>query len=247
MKPLYVLIRDTLKRDIHSQKYQVGSLIPSERELAEKYQVTRATVQKAIAQLEQEGLVKKIVGKGTYVNRAVSQPTYLLNPGGEGSSLGVTHELRGKVTITSRLIYHVHQPAGELLNSQFGVPENEPVHAIRRVRLFDNVPVMIEDSYIPLAIVSDIDDEILQNHSLYAFIEQNCGQKIGGSDALVSASLFDKEMAVLLEITANSPMLHIKESTWLEDGTVFNYSWSYNRGDLFRMRSRKSLFPKKLG
>ncbi len=247
MKPLYILIRDTLKRDIHSQKYPVGALIPSERELAEKYQVTRATVQKAIAQLEQDGLVKKIVGKGTFVSRAFPQPVYLLNPSGEGSSLGVTHELRGKVTITSRLVYHVQQTAGTYLANQFGLPESEPVHGIRRVRLFDGVPVMVEDSYIPLAIVDVIDDDVLQNHSLYAFIEQKCGQKIGGSDALVSASLFDPEMAALLEITAHSPMLHIKESTWLEDGTVFNYSWSYNRGDLFRMRSRKSLFPEKLG
>lgn len=67
MKPVYILIRDTLKSDIQNQKYPVGSLIPSERELAETYQVTRATVQKAIAHMEQEGLVKKVVGKGTYV------------------------------------------------------------------------------------------------------------------------------------------------------------------------------------
>lgn len=243
MKPVYILIRDTLKRDIQNQKYPVGSLIPSERELAETYQVTRATVQKAIAHMEQEGLVKKVVGKGTYVNRAFAPPVYLLNPDGESSALGVTKELSGKVTITSRLIYHVQQPAGEYLANQFGVPENEPVHAIRRVRLFDGTPVLVEDSYIPLAIVDTIDDDVLQNHSLYAFIEQKCQQKIGGTDSMVGASLFDDVMAALLDIPVNSPMLHIKESTWLEDGTVFNYSWSYNRGDIFRMRSRKNLIP----
>lgn len=243
MKPVYVLIRDTLKRDIQNQKYPVGSLIPSERELAETYQVTRATVQKAIAHMEQEGLVKKIVGKGTFVSRAFAPPVYLLNPDGADSALGVTNELSGTVTITSRLIYHVQQTAGAYLASQFGVAEDEPLHAIRRVRLFDGTPVLIEDSYIPLAVVDTIDDDVLQNHSLYAFIEQKCQQKIGGTDSQIGASLFDAEMAALLDIPVNSPMLYIKESTWLEDGTVFNYSWSYNRGDLFRMRSRKVLTP----
>lgn len=243
MKPVYILIRDTLRRDIQNQKYPVGSLIPSERELAETYQVTRATVQKAIAHMEQEGLVKKIVGKGTYVSRTFAPPVYLLNPEGENGTLGVTQELSGKVTITSRLIYHVQQPAGDYLASQFNVSADEPVHAIRRVRLFDGTPVLIEDSYIPLAIVDVIDDDVLQNHSLYAFIEARCQQKIGGTDSLVSANLFDDSMAALLDIPVHSPMLHIKESTWLEDGTVFNYSWSYNRGDLFQMRSRKILTP----
>ncbi|HCL5073761.1 TPA: GntR family transcriptional regulator [Salmonella enterica] len=243
MKPVYVLIRDTLRRDIQNQKYPVGSLIPSERELAETYQVTRATVQKAIAHLEQEGLVKKIVGKGTFVSRTFAQPVYLLNPEGKNSALGVTQELSEKTTITSKLIYHVQQPAGEHLATQFGVSPDEPVHAIRRVRLFDGVPALIEDSYIPLAIVDTIDDDTLENRSLYAFIENACQQKIGGTDSEISANLFNQEMARLLLVPVNSPMLHIKERTWLADGTVFNYSWSYNRGDLFRVHSRKILTP----
>ena len=243
MKPYYILIRDTLRRDIQNQKYPIGSPIPSERELAETYQVTRATVQKAIAQLQQEGLVKKIIGKGTFVCRTFASPVYLLNPEGKSSSLGVTQDLSDKATITSQLIYHVQQPAGHHLTSQFGVSPDEPVHAIRRVRLFDDVPALIEDSYIPLAIVESIDDDTLQNHSLYAYIENVCQQKIGGTDSEVSASLFDAEMARLLHVPVHSPMLHIKESTWLADGTVFNYSWSYNRGDLFHMRSRRILTP----
>ncbi|POT55347.1 GntR family transcriptional regulator [Citrobacter amalonaticus] len=243
MKPVYVLIRDTLKRDIQNQKYPVGSLIPSERELAQTYQVTRATVQKAITHLEQEGLVKKIVGKGTFVSRTFAPPVYLLNPEGKNSALGVTQELSEKATITSQLIYNVRQPAGELLASQFGVNADEPVHAIRRIRLFDGVPALIEDSYIPRSVVAVIDNDTLENHSLYTFIENACQQKIGGTDSEISASLFNQEMARLLRIPVNSPMLHIKERTWLADGTIFNYSWSYNRGDLFRMHSRKILTP----
>ncbi len=241
MKPLYVLIRDTLRRDIQNQKYPVGSLIPSERELADTFGVTRATVQKAITHMEQEGLVKKVIGKGTFVCRTFAAPIYLLNPEGKNSALGVTQELSEKATITSQLIYHVRQPAGDYLASQFGVSPDEPVHAIRRVRLFDDVPALIEDSYIPLAIVATIDDDTLEHHSLYTFIEHACQQKIGGTDSEVTASLFDDEMARLLRVPVNSPMLHIKERTWLADGTVFNYSWSYNRGDLFRMRSHKVL------
>lgn len=241
MKPVYVLIRDTLKRDIQNQKYPIGSPIPSERELADTYQVTRATVQKAIAHLEQEGLIKKIVGKGTFVSRSLALPSYLLNPEGKSSALGVTQELSEEATITSRLIYHAKQAAGEYLSTQFDISIDEPVHAIRRVRLFDGVPALIEDSYIPLAIVETIDDETLEHHSLYRFIENACQQKIGGTDSEISANLFNLEMAKLLRVPVNSPMLHIKERTWLADGTVFNYSWSYNRGDLFRMRSRKIL------
>lgn len=55
MKPYYILIRDTLRRDIQNQKYPIGSPIPSERELAETYRVTRATVQKPLLNCSKRG------------------------------------------------------------------------------------------------------------------------------------------------------------------------------------------------
>ena len=66
-KSKYLEIKDELKNQILSKKYNIGDKISSERELADFYNVTRVTVQKAMNLLEQEGFIERIHGKGMFV------------------------------------------------------------------------------------------------------------------------------------------------------------------------------------
>lgn len=67
MQPKYKLIYQSLKKDILSQKYPIGSTLPSELSLASKYQVSRITTKRALNELEQDKLVARKQGKGTIV------------------------------------------------------------------------------------------------------------------------------------------------------------------------------------
>ena len=70
-KPLYLQVKESLEEDIHSQKYPVGSKLPSEKDLCEMYNVSRITVRQALEQLENKGMIYSIHGKGTFVKAAV--------------------------------------------------------------------------------------------------------------------------------------------------------------------------------
>ena len=101
----------------------------------------------------------------------------------------------------------------------------------------DNIPVLVEDSNIPLKIINKIPKEVLETGSLYEYIEKITDKKITDADSIIEASLFNEELAGLLEIKPGSPMLKISEVTRLEDKRAFNYSYSYNRADIFRIKN----------
>ena len=236
-KSKYLEIKDELKNQILSKKYNIGDKISSERELADFYNVTRVTVQKAMNLLEQEGFIERIHGKGMFVLSNSESNIYILNNEKSDSILGFSREFKNNVKISSKLIKFHTKKAGKRIGKFLGIDENDEIYFIRRVRLMDNIPVLVEDSNIPLKIINKIPKEVLETGSLYEYIEKITDKKITDADSIIEASLFNEELAGLLEIKPGSPMLKISEVTRLEDNRAFNYSYSYNRADIFRIKN----------
>ena len=67
-EPMYIKIHNQIKRDIENKKYKVGERIPAERQLASKFNVSRMTLRQAIKTLEDEGILERRLGSGTYVS-----------------------------------------------------------------------------------------------------------------------------------------------------------------------------------
>ncbi|UHM92377.1 GntR family transcriptional regulator [Rahnella victoriana] len=237
MAARYIDIKNSLKQAILNKEYRVGDKIPSERELAARFEVTRVTLQKAMHMLEQEGFIERIHGKGMFVTKVIEDNVYLLNNGTSDSILGFSREFKDDVKVSSRLISLKTRKAGEYIANQLDINENDDVHYIRRVRLVDNMPVLIEDSYIPCKVIDTIPESVLQHASLYEFIENKTGRKIKFYNSVIEASLFDDTLSALLEIETGLPMLKVSGITKLEDGKTFNYSISYNRADKFKIKN----------
>ncbi|MDF2522884.1 MAG: araR2 [Clostridiales bacterium] len=68
-KPKYQQLKDYLIQTIKTQELHAGEKIPSENELAEKFEISRHTIRQAIGELVNEGWLYRVQGKGTYVNR----------------------------------------------------------------------------------------------------------------------------------------------------------------------------------
>ncbi|MEN4909893.1 GntR family transcriptional regulator [Rahnella bonaserana] len=237
MAARYIDIKNSLKQAILNKEYRVGDKIPSERELAVRFEVTRVTLQKAMHMLEQEGFIERIHGKGMFVTKVIEDNVYLLNNGTSDSILGFSREFKDNVKVSSRLISLKTRKAGEYIASQLDIDENDDVHYIRRVRLVDKIPVLVEDSYIPCTVIDIIPESVLQNGSLYEYIENKTGRKIKFYNSVIEASLFDDTLSALLERESGLPMLKVSGITKLEDGKTFNYSISYNRADKFKIKN----------
>ncbi|KAA1050974.1 GntR family transcriptional regulator [Pseudocitrobacter sp. 73] len=235
----YMEIKEKIKKDILSLKYKKGESIPSERELATVYGVTRVTVQKAMASLVQEGFIERIHGKGMFVLKNTESNIYILNNEKSDSILGFSREFQGRVAVTSLLVDFKQIQADEALAAQLDVVVGDAVWFIRRIRLLDGEAVLIEDSNIPCQVIETIPESVLKEGSLYGYIETFTHKKIKDADSLIEAALFDREQASLLNISPGLPMLKITEVTRLEGGITFNYSISYNRADIFRVKNMR--------
>lgn len=66
-EPMYIKIHNQIKRDVENHVYKVGDRIPAERQLAVKFGVSRMTLRQAIKTLEEEGILERRLGSGTYV------------------------------------------------------------------------------------------------------------------------------------------------------------------------------------
>lgn len=130
-RPIYERIFETLREEIIQRKYNVGDRVPSEKELADEYNVSRITSKKALEMLAEERLIVRKPGRGSFVMERVGMPT-------EGPSLGerTKHTLIGLVitdfgnTFGTEMIYGMEQASAEhdsflVLRRSFGVPENE--------------------------------------------------------------------------------------------------------------------------
>ena len=70
--PVYIQIHDQIKSEIEQGIWKIGDRLPSERELAVKFNVSRMTLRQAIQNLADEGILERKIGSGTYVARKKS-------------------------------------------------------------------------------------------------------------------------------------------------------------------------------
>ncbi|HKN04254.1 MAG TPA: GntR family transcriptional regulator [Buttiauxella sp.] len=235
MAARYIEIKNSIQDDILSHRYQVGEKIPSERELAAQYGVTRVTLQKAMHVLEQEGFIERIHGKGMFVTKVIEDNVYMLNNGTGDSILGFSREFGQQAKISSQLVTHQLMPAPPAVASQLETKQD--VHFIRRIRLIDDIAVLVEDSWINSEIIATIPTTVLEQGSLYEYIEKYTGKKIKFYNSVIEGDLFNDELAALLSISPGLPMLKVSGVTKLEDGKAFNFSCSYNRADMFKIKN----------
>ena len=79
VSPVYIQIHNQIKKDIEAGKWKIGEKIPSERELAENFSVSRMTLRQAIQTLVDEGILERKIGSGTFVARKKVQEKHSNN------------------------------------------------------------------------------------------------------------------------------------------------------------------------
>ena len=159
-RPEYLQIADALREAIRAGEWPPGSVMPSEPELAARYGVTRATVNRAISVLRTEGLVRPERGRGTTVNElpvirreAVARQRRDIREAGQARG-AFDGELR-RLGLAPRSDVDVDQvPAPAAVAGLLGVEGGAPVLARRRRMYANDTPVQMATSYLPLDIAA---------------------------------------------------------------------------------------------
>lgn len=225
--PIYHQLEENIKSIIESGDLKAGDIIPSEREYAEKYQISRMTVRQAISNLVNERLLYRVKGRGTFVtDQKFEQDLQGL------TSFTEDMKARGMKTSNQLLNFEII-PANKSLAKELGIKEHGPVYEIKRVRLADNIPMALERTYISANLVKGLTEDVVQD-SLYKYIENTLHLKIAGGFQLIEAATANEEEAEYLQIPETSPVLLMKRTTQFDDDTVFEVVKSSYRADRYK-------------
>ncbi len=177
-----------------------GQSIPSERELALQYGVSRATVRQAIDGLVTDGLLQRILGKGTFAvqPRLVSQ-LHL-------ASFSQDMRQRGLVPST-RLLAAARTLPPPRARASLDLAEGESAWRVRRVRLADGEPIALEDGYYPCRLFPDLGTLDLVGGSLYRLMGEHYGLWVDQAEQTLWGECIDAECAEILSTSTDTPLL----------------------------------------
>jgi GntR family transcriptional regulator len=209
-----------------------GDPLPSERELAERYDVARMTVRAEITRLAAEGLVERVQGRGTFVAEArVAQAAALSS---------FTEDMRARGLIPgSRVLGQETVPADDLVAARLGIDPGAPVVRIRRVRTADGDPMALEEAFLPAERFPGLEDTDLEGASLFDVLEQRFDARFPSADQRVVGVEIVGEDADLLRVAPGRAGLRFHTILLDPDDQPLAYAWSLFRGDRYEIRLRQ--------
>ncbi|MGD6871824.1 GntR family transcriptional regulator [Sutcliffiella horikoshii] len=227
--PIYYQLESYIKNQIEAGFILPGENIPSEREYAENYGISRMTVRQAINSLVNEGLLYRKKGSGTFVSeKKIEQPLQGL------TSFTEDMQKRG-MSPTSKLIHFEVIPANSFIANELKISEYAPVYEIKRIRLADGEPMALETNYLSVNLVKGLTVEKVKA-SIYSYVEEKLGLRITHAEQLIESVRASDEHEKLLNIERDHPMLYIQRNTFLHDGTPLELVKSVYRGDRYKFQ-----------
>lgn len=225
--PLYFQLKTIILQDIQKGVYPIGTQIPTELELQEAFQVSRATIRHALSELVNEGWLERKTSKGTFV----SQPKKTRNVFRSFEPFYQRVEATGQRHRTEVLEMAVIQ-ADEPLARAMLLRMGEKVVTIFRRRYIEEDAVLTARNYLPYSICSFVLDHDLCEESLYEVLMQNPVSRIAVTRSIVSAQSSSPEDMRLLGIKKNTPILVFTNTATTEGGAVVDYAFTRYRSDL---------------
>jgi len=224
---LYMQLYEILKKKIESNEWPVGSQIPIEEDLCKIFNVSRATVRNAVMELVRQGYLKRQQGKGTFVQRnIVSEGLSMIT-----SFREILFE-KGLKFSTKVLARTVMMPIDDM-DIKLRVPRDKHIIYIKRLRLIDTAPVLLQESYIPYHICPLLLEEDVETQSLFELLEKKYGIKITRVQNHIEVAYLNADEARLIELPEASVAILLNQYFYSGD-TVFMYTRSIKRTDRFK-------------
>lgn len=196
--PKHVAITNALREQCRD--LPVGARLPSEKELAVRFEVSRMTVRQALDALAADGRVERVPGSGTFVRR----PTVAMGP----NLTSFSEDMRNRgLRPGSRLIALEEVEATPEIATDLGVEAGGPVIRMERLRFADDEPMCLEVCHLPIRLQRILDDADLEG-SLHEVLAK-AGIVVASLRRLVRAVIAPSRDAQLLGLPEHAPALEI--------------------------------------
>ncbi|TFD07820.1 MULTISPECIES: GntR family transcriptional regulator [unclassified Cryobacterium] len=223
MAPKHLLIREQLLAEISAMHRD--DALPQERELAERFDVSRTTVRQALRGLAEDGLIYSIRGMGTFVSGGrISKGLKLTS---------FSEDMRGRdMEPSSRVLSATEMIATNEVALKLELAPKSAVFAIERLRLADGVPMCRETIYLPAHLFPHLLQFDLSS-SLYKLMAEQFRVRVENATQRVSSALISGADADLLGVPHRAPALVVSRQGVDGKGRLVEYAVSIYRGDRY--------------
>ncbi|HZH62362.1 MAG TPA: GntR family transcriptional regulator [Metabacillus sp.] len=223
-KSRYLVVIDQIKEKIRNGELEPGERLPSETDFAKQLHVSRTTLREALRILEEENIITRKHGIGTFVNK---KPVF---SGGIEELFSLTHliEREGKKPGTDLLFSGFVEPQEEEVK-ELKLKENELVLLVKRLRTANEMPLVYCIDKIPAHLLPG--GYQLNEESLFVFLEEVANVKITYAKAFIETMGYHEEISDILKSEEGSPLLILKQIHYDDSDQPVLYSINFFRSD----------------
>ncbi|MGB8013364.1 MAG: GntR family transcriptional regulator [Terriglobales bacterium] len=221
--PAYKKIQSEIRDRIASTSLKPGDAVASERELAKTHKVSLMTARHALAGLQQEGIVERRRGAGTFVAVPKIHFNKLMSYTEQMSSRGLAPRSR---VLVAKVIDGEPEIAARL-----GLPAASRMLVIQRLRLTGEEPFALETCYLSASDFPDLVSAPLGRSSLFAILEHDYATKLGYADEEVDATAADASLAEKLGVPRGASVLRIRQTIYSAKGKATIYGVGFYRSE----------------
>lgn len=233
---LHARVYEAIAAEVRAGSLRGGDRLPSERDLAERFSVSRVTIRRALLDLTASGFTESHPGRGTFItSKVVSEsPNSLMS----FSQLGIERGLRP----SAQVLQSQTRPATLDEADVFGIAPGAEIFLIERIRLLDGLPVAIDFSRVPLARAPRLPALDFSEASLYAALDEHgCGPERAAYT--VRAIAADAEQARHLSVEPAAPLLRTSTMSFDASGRVIELGEMTYRGDRYQFQASLTRTP----
>lgn len=227
MNKFYDIYQD-LKRKIELDEHPSGSLLPSEKSLAQIYTVSRETIRKALTLLLEDGYIQKKQGKGSIVldTHRFNFPVSGLTSFKEIQDM---QHIKNETIVVKNKVEKIPDFLGGLLD----ISLDKEVISLVRLRKISGEVIIIDKDFLLRDVVKEVPSSAAEN-SLYEYLEEECGLNIAYAKKEIVVEPVTMEDRKLMNLKNDTHVVVVKSEVYLEDTRLFQYTESRHRLDRFK-------------
>jgi GntR family histidine utilization transcriptional repressor len=228
-EPIYQQIKQTIQRRIESGDWIAGQKLPSENDLVAALDVSRMTINRALRELTQQGLIKRVHGLGSFVAEAPRHASLI-----ELQDIALEIAQQGKRHSAQVLDLKAVGAATDIA-AQMDLPAGERIYYLRAVHRQDDLPIQLESRYVNPSLMPGFIDQDFSVMTSTAYLLQQF--KPDEMEHRVRAIVPDPAVRDLLALRQGEPCLQLSRRTW-SNGQVVTYVILTYPGDRYELGAR---------
>lgn len=229
--PLYFQLETLILEEIENGSYPPGSMIPTEKELSQMFNISRTTVRQAIAALVQKDRLYRTKSKGTFVAHPKTSQDFML------TIMSYDEDVRaaGRTPSTEMLKMEVVELYEEIA-TEMGLEPGTKVIFLYRKRMVDGQPFVRVKTYLPYDKCKFILEHDFEKESLYDVLSKNRDTHIVKLVRTCEARSANSEDVKILDVKRGRPIHYFTSMGYNQTGEIIEYSLARYRGDESKFR-----------